>query len=682
MFHSGFVASVLVLLVDFYVVFTILCGCFRTRVFARLRGRTSCVSCSVGDRNTSCVSGFGTSGGEVALVSRGKAILTSASTGTGKLRGRTRQDRVGRTRSGKGKGDSECSGALVRGALCCTRGLSGNAVLHMSAARGSIMIVLLKLLCPVVMIVMVTLVLSLMLSDELSGGVVGPVGRVSLRGPTRGVACRRLAPLLGGVSTRGGAVSGRLGRTGRERRRFGLVARGVDRKLLIVSGSTGILSFGSTTLHLLRVSSMADNDMLAFGEDGNFEAIMRGTLTKREYRGSVCVSSGACDMVTGPMCMGDGVVNTMVMVLSVARDTGERRLEQRFASGMSRRLGAPLATVSKFTRVVVRNNAPRGAIISFSAAVCGTTKELVALIDSVVGVSRLSRNTIVIRRRGISLRRLSGRVVAQLGSITRGGGVALGLVNSSTFIINTGGVVSRVVCGLYSGTVGCGGRGKVMSIVVGAVRGGIGIAIHSANVNVPLTSRGEIFREFCEISGDRSGRVNNANLNLSVMGRNTTCRGTRVSLRDIRSGNADVAVSFTGTVGWRRKLVGRVVPSGAIGEVASVLGMVGYGGCLTERVVDQEAVFGVSCKGESCDGSGLLRSGCCRGCGKCDSICAFAMPLIFLFTISYHVALSCRYSYYILPVISVVGYAWVWCIRLDAFRGGFFNYFVGFVGVS
>lgn len=136
----------------------------------------------------------------------------------------------------------------------------------------------------------------------------------------------------------------------------------------------------------------------------------------------------------------------------------------RFSTGMSRRLGAPLASVSKCTRVVVGKLMHPRSVPEFSRAVCGRTHELLALVRSVVGLSGLSSRSIRLRGRSMSLFRLAERVIDHLSLATTRQGVRVRLAKRFIGVRKVHRVLSRVVCGVARGTMGCGGRGKGMAV--------------------------------------------------------------------------------------------------------------------------------------------------------------------------------------------------------------------------
>lgn len=126
--------------------------------------------------------------------------------------------------------------------------------------------------------------------------------------------------------------------------------------------------------------------------------------------------------------------------------------------------------------------------------------------------------------------------------------VSLGYLNRDTLIRNGHTLLSRLYRGLYSGTVHCGHPNNGMRVAATYDHSKrYALAITSGNVNVPGRTRSDIFRHFCHISGDHDGTANNANLNLTVIGRVTHVRGTHVGLRDRISINAAVAIAFPAT---------------------------------------------------------------------------------------------------------------------------------------
>lgn len=237
----------LILTIKLTTMVKVLCDGFSKRVQGRLSGRTTCLTCNIRRRNLGCLGGVGSGDTEVACVSRSKAMLFSGRTSISRVGGRDSEARFRGTRGCNTKRSSECSSALSRGAVCCTLHLGSNAMLEISNARSSILTLIRGLVFPLYKLLYLVLVLSKVVTSTVSGQVIGPVGRLSLRDPRRGQVCRRLSPLLDGVRERGQRVRGRLRLTGRRRRRFTLVARGVRRKLVIVSGCAVVLSTGSDT---------------------------------------------------------------------------------------------------------------------------------------------------------------------------------------------------------------------------------------------------------------------------------------------------------------------------------------------------------------------------------------------------------------------------------------------------
>lgn len=217
-----------------------------------------------------------------------------------------------------------------------------------------------------------------------------------------------------------------------------------------------------------------------------------------------------------------------------------------FATGISRRLGAPLASVSNCNRVLRDGVIHPRSIPRVNKVVCGRSRHLVGLARSVVRLSRLRRCSCGPVVSCISLVPIIGCYISILGFGTRGGGIRVAIRNASYGIGNAGSLVRRLICGLIRGTVGCGISNNGMAISISRRSDQIYLGISSANVNVPRGCLNEIFRHFFEISGSHSGTANNAKLNLTVIGRATRCLNNNISIGDGRGRNARVAIVLTG----------------------------------------------------------------------------------------------------------------------------------------
>ncbi len=319
--------------------------------------------------------------------------------------------------------------------------LRSGAMLHLTSAPRLAVLLFDHLFAPILITLLAFLLLSFLLTVQISHDVVRPVIRVSLVVPRRQSICPRLLPLIQHVGARGQRVCDRIRALGTRRR-------------------------------------------------------------QRSY------------------------------------------VHHRFATGMARRLGAPLASVSNFTRLVQSKLIGTRSMPHFTKDVCSRDRHLCALMRSVVGLSHVSDHISVPRGTPIGLLRIYRVITSRLRPTTQHGRMALRMRNRTLAIFNTRSVLCRVMCGLYSGTVGCGQPNNLIAINIGGINTVSILAIRSANVNVPPRRRDHVFRQFCQISGDRSGRVNNAKLKLSVMGRDTAFRVTRVRIRDALKRNAAVAIGF------------------------------------------------------------------------------------------------------------------------------------------
>lgn len=167
-----------------------------------------------------------------------------------------------------------------------------------------------------------------------------------------------------------------------------------------------------------------------------------------------------------------------------ARLTTARGLRGRLVTGVSRSLEAPLAVVANCNRIVhslPNRGAPRGVRV-----VVSRTAELSALIGSLLSLSGVRSNSVRPRGSRFYLASDVGGVFAECTGLGRRSKCGVLFRDSRSICVFTSRLgVSRMVCGLIGGTIGCINRSGAIVMARGMGNGGILVRMASRNSNVP-----------------------------------------------------------------------------------------------------------------------------------------------------------------------------------------------------
>lgn len=235
------------------------------------------------------------------------------------------------------------------------------------------------------------------------------------------------------------------------------------------------------------------------------------------------------------------------------RGLGRRHLH--FFAGVARRLHAPLALVLNPLSSVSRSSSVAGTIGRGLTIVRRDTIELGRLVARVLRFegARASGHRLHMIGTGIisTIRRIS------LGCrrLTRGPSMTVGFITprGPVVVCVSGRIVTVVLSGLMSGTVGCASRNGV-SVDIRHHHDKrhrlMSVAIDSANRNVSTGTLPRVFSHCCRRGKPR--RTSNANVNLSLIGGLIALRRNRIGMRDGLRRNADFVIALSR---------GRVCPS-------------------------------------------------------------------------------------------------------------------------
>lgn len=233
--------------------------------------------------------------------------------------------------------------------------------------------------------------------------------------------------------------------------------------------------------------------------------------------------------------------------LQRVRGSGLRRLGRtglRFFAGVARRLLAPLAVVSTaISRLGVQF--PKRS--SLCAMVNDGVDELVHLLRRVLRFHGTRANGLGLHISPKSITTFIGGRTRSFLPLIGGHGVRFSMLYGPRSVVNcfSASGLSGVLCGLLSGTTGCGGRNNCVRIALVCTRSEsfIQLRMGSGNDNVSGSGRGDLFGQFCRKSCQGFGAVN-ANVNLSLMGSLIRLRKKDVRIRDRRNQKARFVIAL------------------------------------------------------------------------------------------------------------------------------------------
>lgn len=236
-----------------------------------------------------------------------------------------------------------------------------------------------------------------------------------------------------------------------------------------------------------------------------------------------------------------------------------RNSQHDFISGISRRLGAPVASVSKFVSNVLSNAVPHRGRSCCLGVIDNRIGELSELIISVLGVDGVRDNSLRVGPSGCSVSSRVVRVLLAFRRGVRGGGVRVHKLSrfEPACVITSPSVVCRSVCGLISGTIGFAGRNNCVSIHLVSSTGRVALIVGGDNANVGTRSLSEMFREFCGTSGDHDLSTGNTKLKLCLIGLVIRVRNNEMDTGDRDRSDTRFSVALPGRfdpicVGGRR----------------------------------------------------------------------------------------------------------------------------------
>lgn len=195
----------------------------------------------------------------------------------------------------------------------------------------------------------------------------------------------------------------------------------------------------------------------------------------------------------------------------------------RLVDGVSRSLGAPVATVGNCIRKVVSKmtSAPRG-VSECVEAVCGGTGRVGLLVGRLALCSGVSAGQVPCGFAAVSTGKCFTSYTRSLDMRLRSGKTRFaceGFVRRSDGIVMSPRRLQEIVGGVMSGSVGCAsGPGIGVAVSMGSIKSFVRMRLKSGKGNVTTGSLPGVFSHFCQASTSEGSSGKKDNVNLSVIG--------------------------------------------------------------------------------------------------------------------------------------------------------------------
>ncbi len=430
--------------------------------------------------------------------------------------------------TGEGRSVRRADSALER-TLYYARRLDDGTVLRLSCRQETAAGLLRQLSLPLIALAILAALCSALLALRAARQIVRPINDMDLEGMSPEPVYPELEPLAGRIREQNRTIRRQMDELRTRRHEFSAVTAHMkegfllaDRRLNILSGNASALALlsGGEEVSNLRESGCRSEILQAA------EAALDGERTEM----TLALEGGTYQVVANAV-VSDGHVGGVVIILMDVTEREEREaLRREFTANVSHELKTPLTSISGFAELMKEGLVPPEKVSEFSGDIYRECRRLIALVDDIIGLSRLDEGSLPAESEPVALRALAAETLESLRPTAEKKGVTLTLTGEETVIPGVRALLGEMIYNLCDNAIKYNHEGGSVTVSLTRRERELRLAVADTGIGIPLAHQNRVFERFYRVDKSHSRAIGGTGLGLSIVKHAAQYHGARLEL--------------------------------------------------------------------------------------------------------------------------------------------------------
>ena len=549
-FKSSFFTSMFVLVISFFMVFTVLFNYFEAQVFSELESEAKYISYGIKDSGVEFLSNFENDNKRITYISKDGTVLADTVADVAGLKNHLdRKEVQDALKDGIGK-SSRYSATLTEKTFYYAIKLDNGNILRVSTTQNSVIVILLGLLQPTVLIIVIALIISLLLAHRVSNSIIKPINNIDLENPQAADTYEDLTPLLKKLVLQKKTINKQIKEAEKSREEFRLICENMNEGFLVIDKNEKVLSYNSSALNLLKIDNIDDNSVLTFNRTKNFRETIKKALDGNRAENTILIGENTYDIIANPVYRDESIIGAVVVIIDVTESAKREQLRREFTSNVSHELKTPLTSISGFAEMMKAGGMQEETVIDFSTSIYDEAQRLIALVGDIMKISELDEGEISFDNEKVDLYSLSNDVVERLMPIAEKGNIAVNVIGDTAYVLGARKILYEMIYNLCDNAIKYNNSGGTVDIIINTNQDNVKLTVRDTGIGIPKSEQSRIFERFYRVDKSRSKSAGGTGLGLAIVKHGAIYHNAKIDLESAEDKGTSITIKFNKEKGF------------------------------------------------------------------------------------------------------------------------------------
>ena len=445
--------------------------------------------------------------------------------------------------SGSGS-STRYSSTLLEKTMYYAKRLDDGTVLRIAISRGTVGVLVLGILQPVIIVAVAALILSNLLAHRLSARIVDPLNNLDLEHPLDNDAYEELAPLLGRISRQHELIERQMEQLRRETQEFTQITNSMREGLVLLDHHGCVLSINPAALRLFGADgACVGKDFLTVDRGveltGAIEAALRdGHSEIRAQRGTQLWQFDLSR--TGEAGAEAG---TVILAFDITEQERAELSRREFTANVSHELKTPLQGIIGSAELIENGMVKPEDLPRFVGHIRKEAQRLVTLIGDIIRLSQLDEG-VELPREPVDLRALAQEVARDLGSAAKQKNVTVSVEGEPAVVQGVRRLLYETVYNLCDNAIQYNVDGGSVTLRTEKSGQEARITVADTGIGIPQDAQARVFERFYRVDKSHSKASGGTGLGLSIVKHAVQYHNGKIALQSTPGHGTSITVTI------------------------------------------------------------------------------------------------------------------------------------------
>lgn len=485
--------------------------------------------------------GLPVSGYRITWISADGTVLYDSASDSGTMENHLERKEIQEAlASGHGE-SSRYSATLMVRSLYCAQRLTDGTILRLSVAHGSVLLLVLGMLQPIILIVAVAAILAFVLASRLSKHIVAPMNRLNLDEPLENDGYEELTPLLRRIYSQQQQLALQSANLRQKKQELHTIIGNMEEGMVLLDAANRVISMNRAAEVLLNVSPMhGGRNMLELTANRELQEAVQtaaaGTSCTRQTR----LQGKTVQISAAPVQTERAVSGTAIVLFDITQQEQAEQRRREFTANVSHELKTPLQSISGYSELLMCGIAKAEDVQPFSEKIHSEAKRLMALVEDIINLSHLDEGGTDLRWTDVDLYAAARQVVQRLEEITAQKEITLSLEGEASVVRAVPELVQTMLYNLCDNAIKYNRPGGSVTVAVHDHT----VTVRDTGIGIPPEHLDRIFERFYRVDKSHSKEVGGTGLGLSIVKHASLIQNAKIEVESTVDSGTEIRVTF------------------------------------------------------------------------------------------------------------------------------------------